>query len=445
MNANDFVLVALQLATMLAFALALGQLMRRFRQPAVLGEMIGGIIVGPTVFGAVAPDLYLWLFGSSVNAALVRDSAVKLGMLFFLYIAGSEIDLSDLRRSGPKALSIGLVGTLIPIAVGVGLVYAIPASYWGDTAAANLLPFGLFIGMNLANSANPVLARILMDLGLMRTRLGTLSMAATVVDDLVNWTLFAVVLSTMSITVGGAPAAGSGGSDLWVSIALVLLLFAVTLGGLRAIAPKLVHFARTKLTWPSGFIAFTALLILGAAAVSDGVGVHAFLGAFLVGAAMGGHGKEQEEAHEVITQFSLSFFAPIFFVSMGMAANFITNFDLGLVVIVTVVAFTSKLGAVLLGARIVNMPLDRNTWAIGFGLNARGATGIILAGVGLTAGVIDERVFVGIVVMALITSIVAGPAMNALLDVRHAGAASGALDIDGYRSADDLAAVRPQS
>ena len=257
-----------------------------------------------------------------------------------------------------------------------------PDSFWGDSAAAaNLLPFALFIGMNLANSADPVLARILMDLGLLRTPLGGLSMAATVVDDLINWTLFAIVLSTIDTP---AASAGLAGENLGLAVALVGLLFVLTLGGLRSLAPRILPPLRRRLSWPHGFIAFLVLLILGFAALSEGLGVHAFLGAFLVGAALSGHSSEQEEAHEVITKFSLSFFAPVFFVSMGMNTNFITNFDLGLVVVLTVVAFGSKLGAVLLGALAARMPLDRNTWAIAFGLNARGATGIILAGVGLS-------------------------------------------------------------
>lgn len=413
MGVSDFVVLSLQLGSMLACALMLGQLMRRFGQPAVLGEMIGGIVIGPTIFGAVFPGLYEWLFTSSANAGLIRESAVKLGMLFFLFIAGSEIDLGSLRAWGKRALSIGLIGTLLPIAVGVGLVYVVPAAFWGPVAATHLLPFGLFVGMNLANSANPVLARILMDLKLLRTPLGTLSMAATIVDDLVNWALFAVVLGSIGVAAAGAEPSGGG---VLADIAMVAALFVATLGGLRWLAPRLLPVLRRHLPWPNGFIAFTTLLILGVSAVSEAMGVHAFLGAFLVGAALGGQSREHQEAHDVVSHFSLSFFAPIFFVSMGMNANFITSFDLGLVVLVTVVAFASKLGAVLLGARVARMPLDRNTWAIGFGLNARGATGIILAGVGFQAGVIDERIFVSLVVMALITSLVAGPAMNTLLD-----------------------------
>lgn len=407
-------MLALQLATMLGCAVLFGQIMRRFHQPAVLGEMLGGIVLGPTIFGVVAPDLHRWLFASSVDASLVRDASVKLGMLFFLFIAGSEIDLSDFKKVGRAALSIGLVGTLIPIGAGIALVYALPHDFWGSTAQTNLLAFAVFVGMNLANSANPVLARILMDLGLLKSPIGTLSMAATIVDDLINWTLFAIVLSTIS-----PPAAMASNSDnLGVNIGLVFLLFLVILGGGRWAAPRVLSWLRAHVSWPSGFIAVIALLILVAASVSEAIGIHAFLGAFLVGAALGGHDAEHEEAHDVIARFSLSFFAPIYFISMGMTANFITSFDLGLVLVITVVAITSKLGAVLVGARLAGMPIDRDAWAVGFGLNARGATGIILASVGRTAGLIDDRMFVAFVVMALTTSLISGPMMSWLLSPR---------------------------
>jgi Kef-type K+ transport system membrane component KefB len=412
MNSQDFVKFALQITVMLACALVLGQTMRRLKQPAVLGEMIGGIIIGPTVFGMLAPALYGWLFQSSANVAVVRDASIKLGMLFFLFIAGLETNLSDLKVLGWKAGMIGLVGTLGPIVAGVGLVYLLPAEFWGGVAEEHLLSFGLFIGMNLANSANPVIARILMDLGLLGGGIGTTIMTATIVDDLINWTLFAIILSDI------APSSQTSAFSLPTSIGLVLMLFVVILGIGRWIGPKALHWARSHVSWPSGFIALTALLILVASSASEGLGVHAFLGAFLMGAALGGHDQEHREAHDVIARFVLSFFAPIYFVSMGMAANFITNFDFILVLIITLVAYISKIGSVLLGARIAGMKIDRDVWAISFGLNARGATGIILAGVGLANGVIDERIFVAIVVMCLVTSMLAGPTMNALLSDR---------------------------
>jgi Kef-type K+ transport system membrane component KefB len=417
MASQDFVKFALQISVMLGFAVLFGQLMRRIKQPAVLGEMIGGIILGPTVFGLLVPGLFVWLFKSSATVAVARDASIKLGMLFFLFIAGLETNISDFKKLGRRAALIGLVGTLVPIAVGVALVYALPRAFWGEAVQAHFFAFALFVGMNLANSANPVLARILMDLGLLNGGIGTLCMTATIVDDLVNWTLFAIILSDIAPS-GSA----SSATSLSMSIALVALTFVLILGVGRWLGPRTLRKLKGHVTWPSGFIAVTALVVLVAASITEGLGLHAFLGAFLVGAALGGQGDEHKEAHDVMTRFALGFFAPIYFISMGMTTNYITNFDWQLVLVILVAALASKLFGVLLGAKMAGMPIDRDAWAIAFGLNARGATGIILAGVGLAAGVIDDRIFVAIVVMALVTSILAGPMMNWLLSHRIAEA-----------------------
>jgi Kef-type K+ transport system membrane component KefB len=414
MNSSEFVKLSLQIAAMLACALFFGQMMRKVKQPRVVGEMIGGILLGPTLLGVLAPGFYQWLFQSSANVAVVRDASIKLGMLFFLFVAGLEVNLSDLRRLGRRAASIGLVGTLIPIVVGVGLVYLVPRAFWGPVAGAHFFAFALFVGMNLANSANPVIARVLMDLGLLKGEIGTLIMTATIVDDLVNWTLFAIILSEIAPS-GSAPATG-----LPITIGLVVAFFAAVLGLGRWLGPRALHWAKGHVSWPTGLIALTTLVILVAGSLSEWLGIHAFLGAFLVGAALGGNNAEENEAHEIISHFVLSFFAPIYFVSMGMTVNFVTNFDLALVVLIIVVGCASKLGAVLLGARLAGMRLSREVWAIGVGLNARGATGIILAGVGLANGVIDERIFVAMVVLALVTSLASGPLMNAFLSHRTA-------------------------
>jgi Kef-type K+ transport system membrane component KefB len=408
-SSSDFVAFALQIAAMLAVAVGFGQVMRKLKQPAVLGEMMGGILLGPTIFGAVAPAVYTWLFASSANVIVARDAAIKLGMLFFLFVAGLEINLSDLRRMGWRPVVIGLVGTLLPIGVGVGLVYALPRDFWGSTVQAHLFPFALFVGMNLANSANPVIARILMDLGLLKSEIGATIMTATIMDDLVNWTLFAVILSKI------APANPSAAASLPASIGLVLLFFVAVLGLGRWLGTPALHWVKGHVSWPMGLIGVTTLVILLTSSIAESLGIHAFLGAFLAGAALAGDDPEHNAAHEIIGHFALSFFAPIYFVSMGLNANFITHFDVGLVLVILVVALASKMGAVLLGAWLAGMPLRRDALAIAFGLNARGATGIILAGVGLSSGVIDERIFVAMVGMCLATSLIAGPAMNVLL------------------------------
>ncbi len=408
MSSQDFVKLALQLATMLGFAIVFGAMMRRLKQPAVVGEMFGGIVLGPTILGSLIPSLYYWLFLSSANVTTVRDAFTKLGMILFLFYAGLKVNLSDLKTVRKKAILIGLVGTLLPIALGVALVYAVPRAFWGSAVQEHLLSFALFVGMNFANSANPVIARILLDLGLLNRPIGALIMTATIVDDLVNWTLFAVILNDF------APAGYTTGGDLMTSVLLVGVFLIVVLGVGRWVGPAAMKQIQRHVARPNRVIGVTAVLVLCASSAAEALGVHAFLGAFLLGVALSDTEKGLNETHGVIGHFVLSF-VPIYFISMGMATNFITNFDPLLLLVFLGAASVSKIGSVLLGAKAARMPLDREVWAIGFGLNARGATGIILAGIGLANGVIDARIFVALIMTALITSFMAGPMMNRLL------------------------------
>lgn len=397
---------------MLVAALFFGQVLRKMKQPAVLGEMIGGVILGPTVVGIFLPEFSNWLFQSSGNITAIRDGSIKLGMLFYLFIAGLDINLSEVRKLSGKVLTIGLFGTLIPIATGMGITYMLGTAFWGPVVVPHFFSFALFVGINFGNSAIPVLSRILMDLGILKQELGSLMMSSAVVDDLLNWTLFAIVLSDIS------PVLPAGEIGLPLSILTnVIFLFGVLLIG-RWLSPYALRWARKNVTWPSGFIGFTTLVILFASSFAERIGIHAFFGALLAGIAVGQSNADAKEAHDVITHFVLSFFAPIYFVSLGMTTNFLANFDFLLVTLLLVVATVSKVGAVLIGAQLSGLPLSRETWAIGFGLNARGATGLILANVGLTNGLIDERIYVAMVTMAIFTSMIAGPVINRLLGER---------------------------
>jgi len=409
MNPEDFVKFALQITAMLGIALLFGQLMRRRKQPAVLGELLGGIVLGPTIVGVLFPGVYSWLFQSSESVAVIRDASIKMGMLFFLFTAGLQVKVSDLRRLGRKAMTIGVIGTLLPIAAGVGLVYLLPHDFWGPTVQEHFFIFALFIGINLANSANPVIARILMDFGLLKEEIGTIIMTATVVDDLINWILFALILSVI------APGRSPLMTDFPTTILIIAGFIVFTLGIGRLVAPKALAWVRKQVAWPSGFIAFTALVILLAGSLAEFIGIHAFLGAFLVGVAVAGSSQEANEAHEVIGQFVMSFFAPIYFVSIGMTTNFAAHFDWLTVLILFVAACITKFFSVIIGARVGGMVINRQVLAIASGLNARGATGIILAEIGLANGLIDDKIFVAIFIMAVGTSIMSGPLMNFFL------------------------------
>ncbi|HWA97728.1 MAG TPA: cation:proton antiporter, partial [Pirellulales bacterium] len=202
MTSRDFLVLGVQLVVMLVTALALGRVARRFGQPTVLGEMFGGIVLGPTLLGALVPEWHALLFPAGTAAAAVRASIVKFGMLLFLFIVGLEIDLRQLRRNGLAALSIGAIGSLLPLAAGVGAVYLAP-DLWHAPADEHRLSYALFVGACMANSANPVLGRILLDLGLLSERIGAVLMSATVIDDLIAWLVLPIVFADFA-TGGGA-------------------------------------------------------------------------------------------------------------------------------------------------------------------------------------------------------------------------------------------------
>lgn len=406
MSAHDFSIFALQVALMLACALAGGYLMRRIHQPAVLGEMLVGVFIGPTVLGTLAPDMFAELFPATGATALVRGGMIKLGMLFFLFTVGLEIHLADVARVGYRALVIGSIGSVVPLLGGIGAVYAFP-DIWGPQAAQNRFIYGLFIGAAMANTANPVLARILLELNLLKANIGTTLMTATIVDDLISWSLLAVVFSEFSPNTPLVETAHA-----WNSVLVVLFFVGILVAG-RYLSTPLLHWVRRHVLWPSGFIAVLCIMVLISAALAEELGIHAFLGPFLLGVALAPT-QEQEQAFDVVNHFVMSFFVPLYFVSLGLSANFATHFDWVLVLLITGVACTTKLSSVFVGARLSG--LDRRTsLAVGFGMNARGAIGVLLAALGREHGVINEPVYVALVLMAILTSLIASPAMKMLL------------------------------
>lgn len=406
MSHSDLILFFFQLAIMLGCAILCGQLLRRLRQPAVLGELIGGILLGPTILGTFLPGGYAGLFPALDTLALARDAVIKLGMLFFMFVAGLEVDLAHLRYQGRSTILISLLGIAVPLGLGFGAVVGLPA-LWGVQAQNRPLFFGLFIGAALSISALPVIARILVDLKLLDQPFGAVVMVAATINDLVGWSLFAVILSYLTPD-------GSTEQSNWYALGWVLGFAALTLLLGRVIGQHLLPWLQAQLAWPSGFIGLVTVLVLLAAATAEAIGVHAFFGAFLVGVGFGQSPHKPQQAYQAIHHFAISFLAPIYFVSIGLQANFAAHFDLWLVTLITLVACIGKIGGAGCGAWLGGMPV-REAAAIGFALNARGAMEIILASIALEYGLIDQRLFVGLVIMALATSMLSGPVIQRLL------------------------------
>jgi Kef-type K+ transport system membrane component KefB len=414
LSPHDITVMLAGFAVMLGLARAAGELFNRLGQPAIVGEILAGILLGPTVLGTFAPALFGWLFPGAGPVAIAYDAIITVAVVLLLLIAGLEIDLSVLWRQGRAALLISVLGTAVPFAVGVAAAYGAPR-FWGIEPGADVLTFALFFGTALSITALPVIAKIMMDMDLFKTDVGMLIMGAAMFSDLVGWIVFSIVLGMMNANAPPeADVGGHGGLGLGATIGLTLgiVAFALTLG--RYLVHRALPWIQSRLSWPGGVLSFTLVLTFAGGALTEAIGIHAIFGAFLAGVAVGDSAHVRTQTRVVLHQFVTYIFAPIFFVSIGLEADFLASFDLLLVLGVLVIAFVGKLAGCYLGAWLGRLP-TREAWAIAFGMNARGAMEIILGLLALQYGVIQEEMFVALVVLALLTSIVSGPMMRVFI------------------------------
>jgi Kef-type K+ transport system membrane component KefB len=400
MAENDLLAFFLQIAVMLFAAFLAGEAMRKIGQPAVLGEIIGGIILGPSILGLLVPGIYSFIFVQSEQALFMVNALVNLGMLYFLFIAGMEIDLSQIGSNGKVSLLTSIFGILVPFALGAASVVFFP-EIWRAPGGTGTL-FAVFVGAAMSISALPVIIRILMDLGLTQTRQGQIIITSAIAGDLVGWSLFVYVLGMMTSAEAPHP--------LLALIRIVLLSGVVILLG-RLLGTRFVAFSKRISGEAGSLLAMISVVILGGAIAASHCGVHPVFGAFLVGVALGPSLKHTPCAEVVIRQFAISFFAPLYFVSIGLRLDFARSFDLPLVAFVILLAFAGKLLGAGAGAYLGGLK-TRDAATVAFALNARGAVEILLAGVALSAGVIDNRIFLALVVMALMTTTISVPVIK---------------------------------
>jgi Kef-type K+ transport system membrane component KefB/mannitol/fructose-specific phosphotransferase system IIA component len=412
LNPHDVMTMFAALATLLGCAKLAAELMHKIGQPSILGEISVGIFLGPTVLGHYRPHLYEALFPTTGPMPIVLDTVTTLGVVFFLLTAGLEIDLRSIFRQGKSALLVSVFGVAFPFVAGFAAAGTFP-NYMGAEAGADTLIFALFVGTALSISALPVIAKILMDLNLLRTEMGTVIISSAMFDDLVGWILFSFVLGMMHPAAGGSLATSTKHT-----IVLVLLFVGLTLTLGRWLIDKILPVLQAHTTWPGGVLGFIFTLTLAGAAFTEYAGIHAVFGAFILGIAIGESGHLRKRTSESIHQIVTNVFAPFFFASIGLRINFAANFHLGLTATVIGVACVGKLLGAGWGARLGGM--DRNSaLAVGLAMNARGAMEIILGILALQAGLIRDHMFVALVVMALFTSLLSAPAIHFLIRRRR--------------------------
>jgi Kef-type K+ transport system membrane component KefB/mannitol/fructose-specific phosphotransferase system IIA component (Ntr-type) len=412
LSPHDVMTMFLALATLLGCAKLAAELMQKIGQPPILGEISVGIFLGPTVLGHYRPHIYESLFPATGPMPIVLDTVTTLGVVFFLLTAGLEIDLRSIFRQGKSALLVSFFGVIFPFAAGF-LAAEIFPQYMGAESGADPLIFALFVGTALSISALPVIAKILMDLNLLRTEMGTVIISSAMFDDLVGWILFSFVLGMMHPQTGGSVSSG-----VKHTIVLVVLFVGLTLTVGRWLIDKILPILQAHTTWPGGVIGFIFTLTMAGAAFTEYAGIHAVFGAFIIGIAIGESGHLRQRTSQAIHQIVTNVFAPFFFASIGLRTNFVSNFHLGLTATVIGVACVGKLVGASWGARLGGM--DRtSSLAVGLAMNARGAMEIILGILALQAGLIRENMFVAMVVMALFTSLMSAPAIHFLISRRR--------------------------
>ena len=407
---QDVTTMFLALAALLGGAKLAGELVRKLDQPAVLGEIMAGIALGPTVLGSLAPGVYRTVFPDTGALSIVMDAVATIGVVLFLLTAGIEVDLTNVFRQGRSALLVSSFGVLFPFALGFATAGLFPQFLRAEPGSDRLI-FASFLGTALSISALPVIAKILMDLNLLRSDVGTVVLSSAMFDDLVGWILFSLVLALMNT---GSHSLGSIKHTIVLTLLFVILV--LTLG--RWFVDKAIPQIQAHATWPGGVLGFIFTLTLASAAYTEYAGIHAVFGAFIMGIAIGESRHLRERTREHIHEVVTNVFAPLFFASIGLRTNFAANFSLGVTATVLAVACLGKVLGAGWGARLGGM--DRRTsLAVGMGMNARGAMEIILGLLALQYGLIRERMFVALVVMALVTSLVSGPAIYYLLQRRR--------------------------
>jgi len=403
---HELVVLLIGMASMLILSRIASELARSVRFPVVMGEIIIGIILGPTILGNFAPEVSAYIFPISGNASIALNGITMVAVIMMLFVAGMEVQLPVVLKQGKAAVLTSSLSMIIPFTLGFVTAWYYP-QWFGQSEEYKLL-FALFFGTALSISALPVIARILIDMGLFKTKIGMIIIASAMFNDLLGWLIFSFILSSMQTT------ANTSNEFTYTIIYIVGFgLFMLTIG--RKILDKIMPWMQQKLSWPGGVLSISLGICFLSAAFTESIGIHAILGAFIAGIAIGDSVHLKEKAREIIYQFVTNIFAPLFFVSIGLKVNFIENFNGTLVLLVLVVAYIGKVSGASIGARLGGFT-RKESLAVGFGMNARGAMEIILGTLALQAGLINEPIFVALVIMALLTSLTSGPMMRLFLD-----------------------------
>ncbi len=395
---NNLLHVLLALTIVLITARVTGAIFTYIKQPAVIGEVLGGILLGPSFLGYLAPNAYASLLPASVAPFL--EVIAQLGVIFYMFLVGLELDLRILKKSGHSALAISHASIILPFLLGSFLALA---------TCGNICPphipfrsFCLFLAISMSLTAFPVLARILSDQKVSRTKLGTIALTCAAVDDVTAWCLFAVIVS-----IAEARELQDAAQTAVLTVAYIIAMFTIV----SPLMKRLVDWLEGHEHLTESVIAVFLVGLLLSSFATELIGIHAIFGAFILGAVISHESHVARELTLRLEHLVRILFLPTFFAFTGMRTEIgllSTPQDWFLCGVIIAIATLGKFGGTLFAARLTGLSW-RDSSALGILMNTRGLVELIVLNLGLDMKIITPRLFAMLVVMALVTTVMTPP------------------------------------
>lgn len=403
LSEHEVLVFLVQLALLVGVARVFGWLMKSIGQPPVVGELLAGVVLGPTLFGRVAPGAFDWVFGEPTVTSVIFGIS-WLGVIMLLVVIGFETDLGIISRFRKAALSVSAGALLLPLGVVATLAFSVPESFVGagpgDDGVDRIVFVG-FLALALSVSALPVVAKILQDMGFLRRNFGQVTLAAGMTMDAVGW----LILAALS----GIALDGFRPDQLGVSFGGLVIFLVLSFTVFRWVIDRLFKFVMAKGSSITAALSITIVAALVGGAVTQALHIEAILGAYIVGILVAGLRHQLPQVRSILETVTASLLAPVFFAFSGLRVD-IGLLDTGEVVTWTLVligaAILAKITGTIIGGFFAGVR-GREALALGSGLSALGAMGVVVAIVGLNLGVVSETGYTVMVLAAVATSVIA--------------------------------------
>ncbi len=398
---NPFTILLLQIIVVLFTVRLFSFLFKYIGQPGVIGEIVAGIVLGPSLLGYFFPNFFGFLFRPASMGNLQTVS--QIGLILFMFVIGMEVDFRTLKNKINETLVISHAGILVPFFLGILSSYWIYEKYAAQQTA--FLPFALFIGISMSITAFPVLARIIQERNLTKSPIGVLAIASAANDDVTAWCLLAVVIAIAK--------AGTFGSALY-AVGLTILYIVVMFTVIRPFLRKIGDVYANKEVINKSFVGIIFLILVISATLTEVIGIHALFGAFIAGVVMPANFGFRKVMMEKVEDISLVFFLPLFFAFTGLRTQvgLINSPELfGVLVLLISVAVLGKFGGCTIASRLVGESW-KNSLIIGTLMNTRGLMELVALNIGYEMGVLPPSIFVILVIMALVTTFMTTPILS---------------------------------